>query len=374
MNLKVKKVFISGVTGMDGSLMADYLLANTNYEIYGGMRRLSNDNHVNIHHLKGNPRFKLVYFDLSDGQNVSEVIADIKPDYFINLAAQSFVGASWSLPKQTFEVDATAIIDILEAVRKFNPKCRVYQAGSSEEFGDVKYSPQDEKHPLCPRSPYGAAKAASRHIVKVWRESYGLYVVQGFLFNHENSRRGVEFLPKKVSMGVARIYAAMIKGKSFEPLKVGNMSSKRDWSEAEDFIAGIWAMLNQEVTNMNLKAEWDALPYPQRTEKWLSSRIKEYVLSSDETHLVAELIEKAFDAANIDAELRFEKDGDWSTAKFYVRGTDIVLVEVDPQFFRPAEVDLLWGDSSKARNELGWTPKTTFEELIKKMVYTDINK
>lgn len=383
-NSKVKKVVVTGISGMDGSLMVDYLLKNTDYEIYGGVRRLSVRNHKNVEHVNS-PRFHMINFDLTDAHCISTTVQNIQPDYFINLAAQSFVGASWTMPRQTFETNATAVLDILEAIRLHAPQCRFYNAGTSEEFGDVQYSPQDEKHPIRPRSPYGAAKAAARHIVKVYRESYGLYAVQGWLFNHEGVRRGEEFVTRKITKGVARIREAFLENTPFEPIELGNMSAKRDWSDAEDFVEGIWMMLNQDVYNLETAQQIAKGGYPggsillpssveARKQKYIASLTSEYVLASGETHTVAEFVEKAFEAAGIDAELRFDKDGDWSTAKFYVRNTDVLLVRTAQQFFRPAEVELLLGDSSRARKELGWEPKTTFSQLVQKMVDTDITK
>ena len=217
-----KLVFITGVTGQDGSLLVDYLLKNTDYFIIGGARRLSIKNHENLAHLDDNPRFKLVNFDLSDTHSINKIVDKLKPDYFVNLAAQTFVGSSWDFPAQTWECNTTAIIHILEAIRQHKPTCRFYNAGSSEEYGDVEYIPQDEKHPSKPRSPYGASKSAARQLVKVYRESYNLYAIQGLLFNHEGVRRGEEFVTRKITKGVARIKKAIVEGKSFEPIELGS--------------------------------------------------------------------------------------------------------------------------------------------------------
>ncbi len=240
-----KVAFVTGVTGQDGSLMVDYLLKNTDYFVVGGARRLSIKNHENIRHLENNPRFKLVNFDLSDAHSISKIVEKLKPEYFINLAAQTFVGSSWDFPAQTWECNTTGVIHILEAIRQHKPSCRFYNAGSSEEYGNVAYTPQDENHPAKPRSPYGASKSAARQLVKVYRESYNLYAVQGLLFNHEGVRRGEEFVTRKITKGVARIKKAISEGKSFEPIELGNVKARRDWSDAEDFVDGIWKMLNQ---------------------------------------------------------------------------------------------------------------------------------
>ena len=346
-----KKVLITGVTGQDGSYMADLLLEETDYEIYGMVRRTSTKNYKNIEHLLNNPRFKTVTGDLSDSQSIDNLIREIKPDYFINLAAQSFVGSSWQIPEQTFDIDAIGVIRCLEGVRKHVPNCRFYNAGSSEELGNVDYSPQDEKHPLKPRSPYGAAKAAARHIVKVYRESYNLFAIQGLLYNHESERRGEEFVTRKITKNVARIKKALNKNEKFEPLELGNIDAKRDWSHAKDFVRGIWIMLNQEEP-------------------------KEYLLSSNETHTVKEFIEKSFKLAGI--------YGTWKNSgveeKFVLNKTDNsiyyddqILVQINPVFYRPAEVELLFGNSEEARTKLNWIPEISFDDLVKLMVKNDLN-
>jgi GDPmannose 4,6-dehydratase len=345
-----KKVIITGVTGQDGSYMADLLLEDTDYEIYGMVRRTSTKNYKNIEHLLNNPRFKIVTGDLSDSQSIDNLIREIKPDYFINLAAQSFVGASWQIPEQTFDIDAIGVIRCLEGIRKHVPDCRFYNAGSSEELGNVDYSPQDENHPLKPRSPYGAAKAAARHIVKVYRESYNLFAIQGLLYNHESERRGEEFVTRKITKNIARIKKAINKDEKFEPLELGNIDAKRDWSHAKDFVRGIWLMLNQ-------------------------SEPKEYVLSSGETHTVREFIEKAFKMVGI--------YGEWvgkdTEEKYILKKTlnsiyydNQILVKINPEFYRPAEVDLLLGDHSKARKELNWKLDVSFDSLVKIMVENDL--
>ena len=201
----MKKVIITGVTGQDGSHMVDYLLKNTDYLIYGTARRLSVKNHENILHLEDEPRFKLINMDLNDAHSIRDVVIDIQPDYFINFAAQSFVAGSWDYPIQTWITDADSVLHILESIRRFASGCRFYNAGSSEEFGDVIRTPQDESHPLLPQSPYGAAKCGARHIVRVYRESYNLFAIQGWLFNHEGVRRGLDFVTRKITHGVASI-------------------------------------------------------------------------------------------------------------------------------------------------------------------------
>jgi GDPmannose 4,6-dehydratase len=347
-----KKVIITGVTGQDGSYMADFLLEKNEYIVYGMARRAATNNYHNIKHLLKNSNFKLVTGDLSDSQSIDNLVREIKPDYFVNLAAQSFVGSSWQIPEQTFDIDAIGVIRCLEAIRKHAPACRFYNAGSSEELGNVDYSPQNENHPLKPRSPYGAAKAAARHIVKVYRESYNLYAIQGLLYNHESPRRGEEFVTRKITKNIVRIKKSIDLGLKFEPLELGNIYSKRDWSHAKDFVCGIWAMLNQEEP-------------------------KEYLLASGKEHTVKEFIEKAFKLLGI--------KGEWigkglqeefiltatSNSIFYDRK---VLVKINENFYRPAEVDLLLGDAAKARKELGWEPKISFDNLVKEMVDLDLKE
>jgi GDPmannose 4,6-dehydratase len=350
----LKKIIITGVTGQDGSYMADYLLENTDYEIYGMVRRASTNNYHNIKHLLNNPRFKLITGDLTDSQSIDNIVREINPDYFINLAAQSFVGSSWQIPEQTFDIDSIGVIRCLEAIRKHSPNCRFYNAGSSEELGNVNYSPQDENHPLKPRSPYGAAKAAARHIVKVYRESYNLFAIQGLLYNHESPRRGEEFVTRKITKEIARIKKALDSGNSFDPLELGNIYAKRDWSHARDFVKGIWMMLNQNIP-------------------------KEYLLASGETHTVKEFIEEAFIVAGIN-DFHWENKGikeQLVLNNCVLENNDIksyILVKINPIFYRPAEVDLLLGNPIKAKTELNWEADISFLDLVKEMVLNDLEK
>jgi len=365
-----KKVLVTGVTGQDGSYMVDYLLANTDHLIYGMVRRTAKPDLSNLNLSINNPRFQLVVGDLSDSASIDNVVRQIKPDYFINLAAQSFVKSSWDIPEMTFDVDAVGVIRCLEAIRKHVPQCRFYNAGSSEEYGNVITSPQDETHPARARSPYGAAKVAARQIVKVYRESYGLYAVQGLLYNHESERRGEEFITRKVTLGVARIAKAIKDGVPFEPIELGNLDAKRDWSHAEDFVDGIWRMVNQEHHGVDV--------FYAQPDGRLLVKPSEYVLASGETHKVREFVEKAFDAAGL--------PGDWAgtgiheTYRTYIADSYIKDVEansscyvrINPAHYRPAEVELLLGNSSRARAELGWSPKVSFDDLVTRMVKHDL--
>jgi GDPmannose 4,6-dehydratase len=393
-----KKVLITGVTGQDGSYMVDYLLANTDYKIYGMVRRTSKPDFSNIAEAIKNPRFQLVVGDLSDGPSIDSVVKEVMPDYFINFAAQSFVASSWKIPQQTFDATTMGVVRCLEAIRQNVPSCRFYNAGSSEQFGEVEYSPQDEKHPFRPQSPYGAAKCASHFAVRVYRKSYNLYAIQGLLFNHEGPRRGEEFVTRKITKGVGRINRAIKNNESFEPIALGNIEAKRDWSDARDFVDGVWRMLNQEEFNEALKEkrdvwngslnitgelksihEIDVTGYQHaknEEEKFLSHFVKEYILSSNETHTVREFIELAFKRAGIDGIWIGEglKEqfilpnylSDMSSLKSHV------LVSISSEYFRPAEVDLLLGDSTLAREELGWKPKYSFQDLVSEMVDADL--
>ena len=323
--------------------MVDYLLQNTNYKIYGTARRLSVKNHENILHLEDEPRFELIDMDLNDAHSIRDIIINLQPDFFINFAAQSFVAGSWNYPIQTWETDSSAVLHILESIRRFSPHCRFYNAGSSEEFGDVVFSPQNETHPLLPQSPYGAAKCAARHIVRVYRESYGLYAIQGWLFNHEGTRRGLDFVTRKITHAIAKIKTQIESNHKITPLSLGNIEAKRDWSDAEDFMEGVWLMLNQD--------------YP-----------KNYVLGSGEMHTVREFLEGALSCAGI----KYFKSGKNEEEKYFTDNKEI-LFQVNPKFYRPAEVHELCGDPSLAENELGWKRKTKFNKLIQKMYEHDYN-
>lgn len=347
-----KTVIITGVSGQDGSLMADYLLKITDYNIIGGARRLAVCNHTNFEHLEGNPRFRAVNFDLTDTHAIDKLIFAIRPDYFINLAAQTFVKSSWDFPVQTWETNTTGVLHILEAIRQHCPRCRFYNAGSSEEFGNVEYSPQDERHPMRPRSPYGASKVAARQLVKVYRESYNLFAIQSWLFNHEGPRRGKDFVTRKISSKVVDLYKSLKKCRfsPIVPLELGNLDAMRDWSDAEDCVRAIWLMLNNT--------------YP-----------KEYVVSSGESHCIREFVELAFEGVGI--------KGQWvgkgvDEIYRYVSGPipadkiEGTLVKINPALYRPAEVDHLCGNSARIREELGWCSKTDFAHLVAKMVAHDM--
>lgn len=363
---QIKKVLCTGCSGQDGSYMVDYLLENTDHEIYGMVRRAAKPDYSNIKEALKNDRFKLVVGDLSDSQSIDKVVSKVKPNYFINFGAQSFVASSWELPEMTMDVNSSGVVRCLESIIKYVPNCRFYNAGSSEEFGKVEYSPQDENHPYRPQSPYGASKVSARQVVRTYRESFNLYAIQGILFNHESPRRGEEFVTRKITKGIARIKYAIDNNIPFQPIELGNLEARRDWSHAKDFVVGIWAMLNQPTWETGTNGIRGLLLQP-----------KEYILSSDETHSIREFIELAFKEANINGEwlkepiinnnLEYKIDSYCLFPNFTKR-----LVIINPKFYRPADVELLLGDSTKARTELGWKPKYNFQQLVAEMVSEDI--
>jgi len=338
-----KKILITGVTGQDGSNMVRYLLKNTSCIIYGTIRRLSVKNHENIDNIKDS-RFIIVNLDILDQQSIINNVKKIKPDYVINFAAQSFVGESWNTPVHTFTTNTLPIIYFLEAIREYVPKCRFYSAGSSEEMGDVDYSPQDLKHPMKPRSPYGASKCAARHLVKVYRESYELFAIHCILFNHEGTKRGKEFVTRKITSNIARIKKEIENNEVVEPFELGNIYAIRDWSDSEDFVEAVWIMLNQE-------------------------KPREYVLSSNETHTVKEFIDLACEYANLNVEWKIDDKNPLNTTLLC---KNQVILKINEDLYRPAEVELLYGDSTESRSALKWKPKTSFSSLVKKMVENDI--
>ncbi len=346
----MKKILVTGILGQDGANMCEFLLENPEHKVFGMIRRVSNPNFENCQKFLNHANFQLVYGDLGDEFSISKLVQEVQPDYFINFAANSFVGCSWDMPMQVFDTNAVGVMRCLEAIKAYQPKCRFYSAGSSEEFGDVDYSPQDLKHPLKPRSPYGASKCAARHIVKVYRESYDMYAVHGLLFNHEGTKRGEEFVTRKITKGVARIKVHLdnrINIESFEPIRLGNIDSRRDWSDSEDFVRGVWLMLHQDTP-------------------------KDYLLASGETHTIREFVQKAFKAAGIYGSW-VDVEGDPLRTKYLLDDDQYCpLVIIDEKFYRPAEVDLLLGDPTEAREKLGWEQKISFDKLVKKMVEWDI--
>ena len=316
----MKRALITGITGQDGSYLAELLLKE-DYRVSGLVRRASTENYERIAHIQD--RLHLVQGDLLDQTSLLEALEESQADEIYNLAAQSFVPTSWNQPVLTGEFTALGVTRLLEAVRRFNKKIRFYQASSSEMFGKVLESPQRETTPFYPRSPYGVAKVYGHWITVNYRESYGLFTCSGILFNHESPRRGLEFVTRKIADGVARIKLGLAK-----ELRLGNLDARRDWGFAGDYVRAMWCMLQQE--------------HPD-----------DYVVGTGETHSVKEFVELAF--ASVDLNWR-------------------QYVIVDPQFFRPAEVELLCADPTKAKKLLGWEPAVSFTELVHLMIKADLER
>jgi GDPmannose 4,6-dehydratase len=320
-----KRALITGITGQDGSYLAEFLLAK-GYEVFGIIRRSSSFNTARIDHIYEDPHesgrhLKLVYGDLNDASSLNKILRDCEPHEIYNLGAQSHVRVSFDVPEYTAEVGALGAVRLLEAIRETGIKPRFYQASSSELYGKVREIPQTETTPFYPRSPYAAAKLYAYWITVNYRESYGLYACNGILFNHESPRRGETFVTRKITRGAAAIKLGLQ-----EKLFLGNLDAKRDWGYAPDFVEAMWLMLQQESPD-------------------------DYVIATGETHSVRELLDEAFKRVGLD----------WQK-----------YVEVDPRYFRPAEVDVLIGDATKAREKLGWSPKVGFRELVQIMVDADL--
>ena len=317
----MKKALITGITGQDGSYLAELLL-DKNYEVYGLTRRTSTQNFARIEQIVHNPHLHLIPGDLIDQHSLTIAIKDIQPDEIYNLAAQSFVQTSWNQPVLTGEVTALGVTRVLEAMRIAAPKAKFYQASSSEMFGKVRETPQDEDTPFYPRSPYGVAKVYGHWATINYRESYDLFAVSGILFNHESPRRGLEFVTRKIANGVARVKLGKQKH-----VELGNLEAQRDWGYAKDYVEAMWLMLQQDE--------------PQ-----------DYVVATGETHSVKEFLQISCEVAGLK---------DWEKVHQH-----------NPEFDRPAEVDCLIGDPSKAIKELGWKPTVTFKELVELMVKAEL--
>ena len=314
-----KTALITGITGMDGSHLAEFLI-DKGYKVFGMVRRSSNANFININSFKHKINF--VNGDITDQNSLLRCLKDSNPDEVYNLASQSFVGESWNTPEQTSNVTGLGVLRILESIREFNPKIKFYQASSSEMFGRMVENPANEKTPFYPRSPYGVSKLYGHWITINYRESYNLFACSGILFNHESERRGIEFVTRKISNGVAKIFLGIENS-----ISLGNLESRRDWGYAPDYVEAMWLMLQKENPS-------------------------DYVIATGKDYSIREFLDFAFDVIDIK---------NW---KKYVK--------VDQRFYRPAEVDVLRGDSSKAKKELGWKPKTDIKDMVKKMVTNDI--
>lgn len=331
----MKNALITGITGQDGSYLAELLLEK-GYNVYGLMRRKSVVDYGNVEHIKDKLHF--IYADMTDIVSLINAMKVSQADEVYNLAAQSFVATSWEQPLATAEIDAVGVTNMLEAIRTIKPLCRFYQASTSEMFGLVQAIPQCETTPFYPRSPYGVAKLYGHWITKNYRESYDLYACSGILFNHESERRGKEFVTRKITDAVARIKHGLQ-----DCLELGNMDSKRDWGHSKDYVYAMWLMLQQEQAD-------------------------DYVIATNETRTVREFVEVAFNKVGI--EIEWSGQGVDEIGKDKKSGN--ILVKVNKDFFRPAEVDILLGNPQKAEEELGWERQISFDELVERMVKNDM--
>ncbi|RKX66684.1 GDP-mannose 4,6-dehydratase [candidate division TA06 bacterium] len=340
----MKKAFITGVSGQDGSYLAELLLEK-GYEVHGIIRRSSSLNRQRIDHLTMNPNiynktFFLHYGDMTDSSNLNRIIEKVEPDEIYNLAAQSHVRVSFEVPEYTAETDAVGVLRLLDAIRETGIRTKFYQASTSELYGKVREIPQTENTPFYPRSPYGVAKLYGYWIVKNYREAYNMFAVNGILFNHESPRRGENFVTRKITISASRIKLGLQ-----DKLYLGNLNAKRDWGYAKDYVEAMWMMLQ-------------------------ASKPEDYVIATGETHSVREFCEHAFRA--LDIEIQWKGKGVNEVGIDKKTGKEII--GVNPRYFRPSEVDILIGDSSKAQQELGWKPKVTFEELVRLMVNADFER
>ena len=340
----MKKALISGITGQDGSYLTE-LLINKGYEVHGIIRRSSSFNTFRIDHLYCdksilNKKLFLHYGDLTDSSNLNRLVERIHPDEIYNLGAQSHVQVSFEVPEYTAEVDGIGTLRFLDAIKEAGVKTRFYQASTSELYGKVQEIPQTEKTPFYPRSPYAAAKLYSFWITVNYREAYNLFACNGILFNHESERRGKTFVTRKITVAVANI----VLGQQ-EKLLLGNLDSKRDWGYAPEYVEGMWRILQAEQAD-------------------------DYVLATNETHTVKEFVEEAFNV--LGEEITWKGKGINEVG--ILKSTNKEVVAIDSRYFRPTEVDILIGNPAKAKEKLGWTPKTTFKELVKIMVTSDFNK
>jgi len=341
----MKKAFITGITGQDGSYLAELLLSK-GYEVHGLIRRASTFNTERLDHLYQDPhlatsRLFLHYGDMTDGISLMAILSQVKPDEVYNLAAQSHVRVSFDMPEYSANVDADGALRLLELIRFVGLQTRYYQASSSEMFGKIQSKPQNESTPFYPRSPYGCAKLMAHWLTINYRESYNMFAVSGILFNHESPRRGETFVTRKITRGIARIKL----GKE-EKLYLGNLEAQRDWGFAGDYVEAMWRMLQQEKPD-------------------------DYVIATGETHSVREFLLAVLAAAGIDARSNGLAGAE---EKFIDQATGKIIVEIDPKYYRPAEVDLLLGDASKAKQGLGWEPRVKFAELVKMMYDADYKR
>ena len=331
----MKRALITGITGQDGSYLAELLLEK-GYEVYGLMRRKCVVDYGNVEHIKDKIHF--MYADMQDMASLVQAMKKSQADEVYNLAAQSFVATSWDTPVTTADIDAVGVTNMLEAIRIIKPEARFYQASTSEMFGKVQAVPQSETTPFYPRSPYGVAKLYGHWITKNYRESFGMYACSGILFNHESERRGKEFVTRKITSSVARIKLGLQ-----DCVELGNLDAKRDWGHSKDYVRAMWLLLQQDEAD-------------------------DYVIATNETRTVREFAKQAFAAAGMDVEFSGEGVNEIGVDK----ATGKTVLKVNPDFFRPAEVELLIGDPSKAERVLGWKREIPFDELVTRMVKNDL--
>lgn len=334
-----KRALVTGILGQDGAYLAKLLL-DRGYEVYGGFRRSSSLNNWRLEELGIDGQVHLVPFDLLEFTNILRVIEKVAPDECYNLAAQSFVGVSFEQPVLTSEIDALGVTKLLEALRAAQPDCRFYQASTSEMFGNAGEAPQTERTPFQPRSPYGASKVYAHWMTVNYREAFGMHTSSGILFNHESPLRGMEFVTRKVTSGIAKIRRGW-QG----VLELGNLDAQRDWGFAGDYVEGMWSMLQQKSGG-------------------------DYVLATGRTHSVRAFV----DCAALAAGLKLDWQGDAEQTVAIDRGTGRTIVQVNPEFYRPAEINVLLGDPAKARKVLGWKPTVSFEQLVEMMVQADTDR
>ena len=332
---KQKTAFISGCSGQDGAYLAKYLLSK-GYEVYGGLRRSASGSLWRLDYLEITDQVNIVEFELTDQENINNVIEDIQPDEFYNLAAMSHVGSSFKVPLSTIDITGMGPIRIITALKRYSPKTRFYQASTSELFGSIQEEKQNEDTPFYPRSPYAVAKQMAHWFGINYRESYGMYIVNGILFNHESPLRGSQFVTKKITEYVARYTENPL----IEPLELGNMAAKRDWGHAKDYVRAMHAMLQQEEP-------------------------EDFVVATGETHSVKEFVQQAF--RHIGVHVKWKGEGLEEVGESLGK----VIVKVNPKFYRPAEVEVLLGDPAKIKKKLKWEPSFTFSLLVRSMVYAD---
>jgi len=344
--INMKKALITGITGQDGSYLTEFLL-NKGYEVHGIIRRSSSFNTQRIDHIYNNHNLKLHFGDMTDALALDDLIKNIQPDEIYHLAAQSHVKVSFELPRYTAEVDAIGTLNVLEAIRKHSPKSKLYNACTSELFGKAIEIPQKETTEFYPRSPYGVAKLYSYWILKNYVESYNLFAVNGILFNHESERRGETFVTRKITIGLSKLsnnyQLVQNKKQLVPPVSLGNMYSKRDWGYAPDFVEAMWMMLQQE-------------------------KPENYVIATGETHTIKEFVDEAIKYTPFAGKVQWVGEGIEEKLMY----NNIILIEINPKYYRPAEVEHLVGDAYKAKTELGWKPSTTFHELVRKMMIWDL--